>query len=154
MNQYEPEAFVSFGGSRLRNLRELNVKTHRSETLSADKYAVTVIKTREVLDINEDYRKTREPDSHTKLMSSIDRLLGFLISQYHTPVSLEDVRKVMNVSEINILNDADLSNLSDGLVPVVIFRELLKNRQLVLDPRAVPNWKKFSERYMSLVLHA
>lgn len=132
---------------------EIDVTTPPSESLSADKYAMTVIKTREVVDINESYRAESRPEVRSRLMHSIDRLLGFLISQYRTPVSVDDVRHVMNGPGVSILSANELRGLPDGLIPVAIMRELLAKHRIVFDPKVIPNWTTFSQRYMSLVLH-
>lgn len=123
--------------------------------LSADKYAVAVIKAREVVSLNASYKADRLPDSLNRMINKFDRLLGFLLSQFRVETTTDEVRSVMQrTSFIDALNEDELSDLSDGVVPIAIVRELLSKHRIMIDPRKLGNWDAFASRYEMSVLHA
>jgi hypothetical protein len=122
--------------------------------LSADKYSVAVIKAREVVALDACYKSDKSPEVLERLSLKLDRLLGFLMSQFKTPASTEEVRRIMQTTDTNALNEDELVKLSDGLVPVAIVRELLNKHRVFINPKTLNNWDTFAARYMSQVLHA
>lgn len=123
--------------------------------LSADKYAVAVIKAREVVTLNAGYRADRLPESLERMVMKFDRLLGFLLSQFRVETTTEEVRRVMkNTANIDALNEDELSDLSDGVVPIALVRELLSKHRIMIDPRKLGNWDAFATRYEMSVLYA
>lgn len=73
----------------------------------------------------------------------MDRLLNYLMSNFHGDVSVEDVRRV-----------ATHERVAPSAVPVVVMSQLLTRFQVVLDMSKVPSWNGFVQRYGAAILQA
>jgi hypothetical protein len=131
-----------------------NAPITSDSVLLTDKYSVAVIRAREVVSLNVSYKEDRAPELYDRLATKLDALLGFLVSQFKVVPSVEEVRKVLSDTTINALNEDNLVDLPDGLVPVSIMRELMKHHRLAVDIRKLSNWALFRSRYEAQVLHA
>jgi hypothetical protein len=123
--------------------------------LSANKYSVAVIKAREVVSLNASYKADRLPESMDRMASKLDRLLGFLLTQFKSETSTEEVRDVMrNSGGLNALDESELGTLPDSVVPIALMRELLSKHRIMIDFRKLGHWDEFASRYQMSVLLA
>jgi len=131
------------------------VMLNSTDALSSDKYSVAVIKAREVVSLNASYKADRLPESMDRMSTKLDRLLGFLLSQFRVETNTDEVRRVMkNTHAINALNEDELGTLADGVVPIALIRELLAKHRIMIDTSRLGNWAAFVNRYETSVLHA
>lgn len=132
-----------------------NLLINPDSSLSANKYAVAVIKAREVVSLHERYVQSRKSDVLDRLMMKFDHLLGFLISQFGLVPSPDEIRVVLNnVETIDALNEDVLGEMSDGVVPIALVREIVHKHRVLVDPRRLEHWAVFVSRYEISILHA
>jgi hypothetical protein len=124
-------------------------------SLAANKYTVAVIKAREVVALNHRYVQSRTPETLDRLMTKFDHLLGFLISQFGVIPSSDEVRTVLNnVESIDALNEDELGELGDGIVPIALIRQIIRKHRVMIDPRKLDHWQAFISRYELAILYA
>lgn len=142
---FSPEAALGVGG-----LISMDMSS-----LSADKITIAVLKTRQLANINANYRIDARVDVLNHLQTQCDKLLGFLITQFNSTPSSDDVHTLMHQSgEINILDVEQVRNLPEAMVPVAIVRELIRTHKLPMNPHHLSNWTSFMDRYRAQVMSA
>lgn len=124
-------------------------------SLAANKYAVAVIKAREVVSLHQRYIQHKQNDVLDRLMMKFDHLLGFLMSQFGLVPSPEEIRHVLNnVENIDALNEDVLGDMTDGIVPIALVREIVRKHRVLIDPRKLGHWQDFISRYQLSILYA
>lgn len=123
--------------------------------ITADKYSMAVCKAREVAELNKSYGHDPKPDLLACLTTKFDGLLGFLLSSFRSEPTADDVHAVMhNRTGVDALSADQVARLAEGVVPVAIVRELIKEHQIAMNVRALTNWRPFLSRYKSQVMAA
>ena len=110
-------------------------------------------KTREIIILNDSYKRDKSDETASRITVKLDRLIGFLLTQFNSQSSISGARKALD-GEVNALNEEELAVLEDGDVPLVVIRELTSNQKVFLDPRKLTNWAAFAIRHKGSVLHA
>lgn len=124
-------------------------------SLSADKIAIAVLKTRQVASLNDTYRMDPKPDVLAHLQTLCDKLLGFLLTQFSTAPSTDDVHTLMRGQTfVNVLDVERVRELPEAMVPVAIIRSLISTHKVPVKPDHLSNWLPFMDRYRSQVMSA
>ena len=124
-------------------------------SLSADKIAIAVLKTRQLTTLNESYRMDPKADVLSHLQTQCDKLLGFLISQFQSSPNTDDVHALLRGKmAFNVLDVEVVRQLPEAVVPVAIFRSLIATHKLPMNPHHLSNWTPFMDRYRSQVMSA
>ena len=124
-------------------------------SLSADKIAIAVLKTRQLASLNDTYRMDPKPDVFSHLQTQCDKLLGFLMTQFSSVPSTDDVHALMRGQiKFNVLDVEKVRELPEAMVPVAIFRELISTHKLPMRPDHLSNWTPFMDRYRAQVMSA
>ncbi len=124
-------------------------------SLSADKIAIAVLKTRQLASLNDTYRMDPRPDVLSHLQTQCDKLLGFLMTQFSSIPTTDDVHALMRGKmAFNVLDVEKVRELPEAMVPVAIFRALIATHKLPMNPNHMSNWSPFMDRYRSQVMSA
>lgn len=135
---------TAFGGSL--------ISTSGDTALSADKYSVAVIKAREIVSLSTNYKSNPQPDLKAKIVAKMDRLLGFLLSQFRPQTSADEVQPLFEGQKVDTLNEDELVKLPEGLIPVAIVRDLLFSHKVFVQPSKLNNWELFAQRYQAQII--
>lgn len=103
------------------------------------KLATSVGLARRVIRLFED---TSEPDIVDSAMQALLRDL----EGYRGSMADHEMALIFSTSR-NLLGNDFLQELSCAAVPVAILREVLSVKKVMFNPRAVPAWETFSDRY-------
>ena len=124
-------------------------------SLSADKIAIAVLKTRQLATLNDKYRIEPKADLLSHLQTQCDKLLGFLMTQFSASPTTDDVHTLLNQrAKVNVLDLEQVRELPEAMVPVAIVRELIATHKLPMNPHHLSNWTPFMDRYRSQVMSA
>lgn len=142
---FPPEAAFGIGGL-------INMD---ASSLSEDKIAIAVLKTRQLASLSESYQMDSRADVLCHLQSQCDKLLGFLMTQFTSLPSSAEVHEMMHQSgRVNVLDVDQVRGLSEAMIPVTIVRELIRTHKIPMNPHQIPNWIGFMNRYKSQVMSA
>ncbi len=122
--------------------------------LTADRYSVVAIRAREIASLNASYQNERAPEVKTRLTGKVDSFLGYLVSQFRNTPSSTDVRWALRNDTIDPLNKDEIAGLSDGIIPIVVVRSLMRRHRLMVDIRGLQSWNQFRDRYEAPILNS
>ncbi|MFT4097633.1 MAG: hypothetical protein QM651_10955 [Rhodoblastus sp.] len=92
-----------------------------------------------------------DPASRGRADAKVEKLVRFLVDSFPAGATVGEAQKVA-VEEGDKLSLRYLETLRPAAVPLAVMRELLAEREVTFDVRAVPSWALFAQRYGDVIL--
>jgi hypothetical protein len=116
-------------------------------TISTDKFTTAILKAKEIVSLNDEHKEAPTEETCRKINARTDRLMSFMLMQFKPDFDKDGIETVIAPEvPINPFNINEIMELSEGVVPVAIMRELFK-LHIPIKRKALPNWDRFSARY-------
>jgi hypothetical protein len=127
-------------------------KEIQEPSIALDKYSMVILAVREILALNVNMKVSKSKDITNHLAMRIDHLLYLFLNKFDSLPDKEEVNQLFVDRILTTFNSDIFHEMKDGIMPLAIFRELLHDYKVMIDPRLLKNWPKFVDKYASLVL--